>query len=68
MSFYLRDYKGTEYKYVCRYTNINGKFVWCANVLHQSKVFKDIKQAAKWVDVVLIQNNKNPVNILKRKI
>ena len=59
----------TEYKYVKSMT-YEGVTVYYAQVSRYgwSKMFEDIKEAAKAVDLKLISKGKKPVNILKPKL
>lgn len=58
--------KSTTYKHVYKMQFRDG-FWWMGRVLGGNKRFIEEREAALWVDKKLIENNKNPVNILKRK-
>lgn len=53
-----------QYKYVSLQME-SDKLVWIASPLKKSKTFDNERDAALYVDKVLIQNGKKPVNILK---
>lgn len=59
----------TEYYNVYAYRDINKNIMYQAQYIRVRKVskyFDDIKEAAKWVDMRLIEDNKEPRNILKK--
>lgn len=64
----LKHIASTEFKYVNRVSQ-NGKEFYFARLPQYrcSNSFDDIRKAAKWVDLKLIQKGKEPVNILVRK-
>ena len=55
--------KSTKYKYVYLYhkQSSNSKFVWTASYNKKVKHFTEEKDAAKWVDLRLIEEGKEPV-------
>lgn len=54
------------YKYV--YQRRKGlRIIWSGEILGRSKWFDTEREAALFVDKVLIENGKSPVNILKLK-
>lgn len=61
----IKDSKHDKYKYV--YRTIHNKWKWHAQVGRKQKDFECDREAAKWVDLRLIENGKEPVNILIRK-
>lgn len=67
---YTMDRKSDKYKLVyklkCRHS-VNNTFDWFAKVGKKQKNFRTEKEAAKWVDLRLIEQGKEPVNILVRK-
>lgn len=58
----------TEYSLVYLYKNKYNKDVYEARYNNRAKQFKDIKEAAKWIDLRLIEDNKEPRNILTKKM
>ena len=58
----------TEYKYVRKFL-YDGEPMFCANIpkLRWTKVCKNIRDAAKAVDLKMIEQGKEPINILVRK-
>ena len=69
----------SKYKFVfyrniinCKFDRESGK--WSGKVYidnyrtKQKSFFKTEREAALWVDKVLLENGKEPVNILKRKL
>jgi hypothetical protein len=54
------------YKYVQKYKE-GDKIKWLGKVLRTGKTFKTEREAALYVDKVLINKGKEPVNILVRK-
>lgn len=64
-SGYRHKGKSTQYKHVYITKDPTGKVRYVGNVLKRSKAFAEEKDAAKYVDIVLIENHKPPVNILK---
>ena len=63
----LKHISSTAFKYVNRVSQ-NGKEFYFARITQYrcSKSFDDLRQAAKWVDMKLIEKGKEPVNILHR--
>ena len=59
--------KSSKYKYVAKMECEKGFIRWRACCLGASKSFKNERDAAKWVDLRLIEKGKEPVNILIRK-
>jgi len=60
--------KSDKYKYVYVYEVHKDKSLWYkAQIGRKSRNFRDEKAAAKWADIRLINEGKEPVNILKRK-
>lgn len=63
----------TKYRYVYyslddhRYPGKPYKAQICINNKHYHQRYDDIKQAAKAIDLILIQNNRHPINILIKK-
>ena len=66
-SFHRKWVGLTEYYNVYSYIDINKDVLYHARYKRVSKLFDNIKLAAKWVDMKLIEDNKEPMNILKRK-
>lgn len=74
MAFDFKQTK-TDYKYVRKLTYGNGTIKYQAlyplsklnNHTYTRRSFDDIKEAAKSIDVHLINQGKEPVNILVRK-
>lgn len=72
-----RKISDTEYKHVSIYHRRVGKGMRVSAVLYVADVkigyknyvqpFYDIKEAAKYVDIKLIENGKDPLNILVKK-
>jgi hypothetical protein len=62
-SDYKSKYKGVSLL-VCRKVDTK---VWRGNLGKKQKYFDNEKDAAKWVDLRLIEQGKEPVNILVRK-
>jgi len=61
----------TKYKYVYKIRS-QGKFIRfkghiTINGIPIYKDFRKIRDAARWVDMALIEHGREPVNILKRK-
>ena len=54
------------YKYVLQIMKSNGKYAYQMSVCGVCRVFDTEREAALKVDKVLIENGKEPVNILKR--
>ena len=46
----------------------DGAIFYYGRVLNRGKFFETERDAAKYVDLVLIDNNRPPINILKAKI
>ena len=65
--YFKRIKKGSKYKYVSKMISQKGRVVWRSKVLGASKYFDTEKEAAKWVDLRLIEKGKEPLNILVRK-
>jgi hypothetical protein len=62
-----RKYYPSKYKYV-QNLKVDGKDVWCINMLGISKAkFDTERNAAIAVDKLLISKGREPVNILVRK-
>ena len=59
--------KSSKYKYVTKRECERGVIRWYADCLGGSKSFEKERDAAKWVDLRLIEKGKDPVNILVRK-
>jgi len=59
--------KSSKYKYVTKFEGYSGCIRWGARVNAATKFHKTEKEAAKWVDLKLIEKGKEPVNILVRK-
>ena len=57
----------SKYKYVALLELEKGYTSWQGCVLGKSRHFKTEREAAKWVDLRLIDKGKEPVNILVRK-
>ena len=61
----------TEFRHVYKYVQ-RGKTIFMAQIYNSdrrcknTKQFKDLRKAAKWIDLKLIEFGKEPVNILKR--
>lgn len=55
------------YKYVSYQQSPNGQRVWMGSVLKKSRMCVTEKEAALFVDTILIVSGKNPVNVLKKK-
>ena len=67
---YRMDRKSDKYKLVYKVKNlnsVNSTFDWYAKVGKKQKHFRTEREAAKWVDLRLIEKGKEPVNILVRK-
>lgn len=67
---YTMDRKSDKYKLVYKLKNndsVNNTFHWFAKVGKKQKNFRTEREAAKWVDLRLIEKGKEPVNILVRK-
>jgi hypothetical protein len=45
----------------------NGELFYCGNIKRRTKYFTTEREAAIYVDLVLIDNNLPPINILKPK-
>lgn len=66
-------WKNEEFQYVYEYADSDkdGEIVYQANIQINKKAFKRFfptaREAAKHVDIILLQNGKDPVNVLKRK-
>ena len=64
------DFKYIEnsktYKYVQKY-KVGDKIKWLGKVLRTGKTFETEREAALYVDKVLLNKGKEPVNILVRK-
>lgn len=62
-----------EFQHVYEYADSDqdGEIVYQANIQINKKAFKKFfptaREAAKHVDIILLQNGKDPVNVLKRK-
>lgn len=57
------------FKYVTKQVHReSGRVKWRASVLGRTRMLDDEREAAKWVDLKLIEHSKEPVNILKRKV
>ena len=70
MSYYggfNRVSKSDKYKYVSKYENVKGQVKWNASIDGFTKYFEEEREAAKWIDLKLIEKGKNPVNVLIRK-
>ena len=63
------NYKGKSEKYKCVYISeySKGKIKYWGNVMKRARGFDTEREAAIFVDTVLIENHKPPVNILKPK-
>ncbi len=63
---YKRDLTYFRYKGISKYHASNG--VWYRALIGRNtyKWFRDEKEAALWVDKVLISRNQEPIHILKR--
>jgi hypothetical protein len=59
--------KSDKYKYVALYKTKDGKERWKAQILGYGYFYNTEKEAAKQVDLKLIEKGKKPVNILVRK-
>jgi hypothetical protein len=59
--------KSSKYKYVRKKIGEKGYVNWVARVLGAAKCFNTEREAAKWVDLKLIDKGKEPVNILVRR-
>lgn len=60
--------KSTKYKHVSKKSGTSGLITFVGYVLGSRKQdFKTEREAAIWVDKMLISKGKDPVNILKRK-
>jgi hypothetical protein len=59
--------KSSKYKYVRKKIGEKGFENWIARCLGAVKCFDNERDAAKWVDLRLIDKGKEPVNILVRK-
>lgn len=55
----------SKYNHIYEYEE--GKEGWFAKLGKKQKWFKDERDAAKWIDLRLIEQGKEPVNILIRK-
>lgn len=58
--------RSKTYKYVCQRRK-GERIIWYGRILGRQKWFDTEREAALFVDKVLIENGKNPVNILKLK-
>lgn len=76
MAIYINKYKcqskrigKTKFKYVSlhEYKGIQFYFAHVLGLGYKSFTINELREAAKWVDIQLIENGKKPVNILKRK-
>ena len=60
-----------QFKYVYEYREPNGSITYEGHIQINKKVtkcmFPTAREAAIYVDKILIQNGKDPVNVLKRK-
>jgi hypothetical protein len=56
----------SKYKYVLQIMKKDGSYAWQMSVCGICRVFDTEKEAAIKVDKVLIDNGKEPVNVLKR--
>ena len=54
------------YKYVIQIMKVDGTYAYQMSVLGVCRIFETEKEAALFVDKVLILKGKKPVNILKR--
>jgi len=67
---YLMDRKSDKYKLVYKLkclNSTNATQLWKGQVGEQRKQFKTEIEAAKWVDLRLIEKGRDPVNIFVRK-
>ena len=66
----MKHISQSKYKYVTK-KEYKGKIMWSAvmfkNGRGNGKLFETEKEAAKWVDLRLIEQVKDPVNILVHK-
>jgi hypothetical protein len=63
---YIKD--GSKFKYVSKYVGATGGEHWVIKPPNSSsKEYPTEREAAKAVDIFLINKGKEPVNILKRK-
>ena len=62
--FKSKSYKNV-YKVICT-NSVNATKLWCGYVLGKSKLFLTEREAAKFVDMRLIENGKEPINVMKR--
>lgn len=63
--FTLKYVEGSKYKYVSKY-KLGDKFKYQTVICGIRKWFDSEREAALYVDNVLIDKGKNPVNILKK--
>ena len=66
MAWKCKILEKSEYKNVYK-VEIGSKTQYRANVFNVQKYFDEERDAAKWVDLRLIEKGKEPVNILVRK-
>lgn len=59
-------HKSKNYKNVYLYAK-NGEELWLATLGKKQKFFKTEKQAGRFIDLKLIEQGKEPINILVRK-
>lgn len=59
--------KSVTYKYVTLYNTKNGDERWGVSIFGNTKYYETEREAAKAVDIKLIEKGKEPVNILVRK-
>lgn len=59
--------KSDKYKYVYISKSFDG-IMYTGKVGKKKRMFKDEREAARWVDLALIDAGKEPVNVLKRKV
>ena len=63
---YIKD--GSKFKYVRKYVDATGGEYWVIKPPNSSsKEYPTEREAAKAIDIFLINKGKEPVNILKRK-
>ena len=57
----------SQYTGVTKYITEGGEYRFLAQLGDKQKTFKHERDAARFVDILLIEQGKDPVNILKRK-
>lgn len=62
----VRTIRKSKFKHVTQVT-VEGVLKWQGKIYQTHKYFDKEREAAKWVDIMLIKHGRKPVNVLKPK-